>query len=118
MTLVGEAVLTVVACLTVLGLALASVRGWGRSPLVTGGVGGAVLVFLGHGGRELLRPTRPGRRGPRGVDRLCRQPQRPLAAADRFQPVQPMRSGRRQLRSTRRHGLPPLHPNSLALIAS
>lgn len=58
----------------------------------------------GHGGWELLRPAGPGRRGPRGVDRLCRQLQQPLAAADRFQPVQPMRSGRRQLRSTRGTG--------------
>ncbi|WP_157839923.1 hypothetical protein [Streptomyces megasporus] len=60
---IGEAVLTVVACLTVLGLALVFVWGWERGPLVTGGAGGAALVFLGYGGWELLRPARPGRRG-------------------------------------------------------
>jgi len=60
---VGEAVLTVVACLAVLGLALAFVWGWGRSPLATGGAGVALLVFLGYGGWELLRPAKPGRRG-------------------------------------------------------
>ncbi|UIX32391.1 hypothetical protein [Streptomyces sp. GQFP] len=64
---IGEAVLTVVACLAVLGLALALVLafvwGWERNPLVTGGVGGALLAFLGYGGWELLRPARPGRRG-------------------------------------------------------
>ncbi|MET7784047.1 hypothetical protein ABZU94_39450 [Streptomyces mirabilis] len=61
--LVGEAVLTVLACLAVVGLALGFVWGWERSPLVTGGVGGAALALLGHGGWELLRPARPGRRG-------------------------------------------------------
>ncbi|KPI10090.1 hypothetical protein OK006_4730 [Actinobacteria bacterium OK006] len=61
--LAGEVVLTVVACLAVAGLGLAFVRGWESSPLITGGVGGALLVFLGYGGWELLRPARPGRRG-------------------------------------------------------
>ncbi|MFB7189366.1 hypothetical protein ACFCZT_29510 [Streptomyces sp. NPDC056230] len=61
--LAGEAVLTVVACLALAGLALAFVRGWERSPLVTGGAGGALLAFLGYGGWELLHPARPGRRG-------------------------------------------------------
>jgi hypothetical protein len=61
--LAGEVVLTVVSCLAVLGLALAFVWGWERSPLLTVGVGGAVLAFLGYGGWELLRPARPGRRG-------------------------------------------------------
>ncbi|MPY31566.1 hypothetical protein FNH09_09825 [Streptomyces adustus] len=61
--LVGEVVLKVIACLTVGGLALAFVWGWERSPLVTGGLGGALLAFLGYGGWELVRPARPGRRG-------------------------------------------------------
>ncbi|MEH0545813.1 lysine transporter LysE [Streptomyces sp. B21-105] len=61
--LAGEVVLTVVACLVVAGLALAFVWGWERSPLVAGGVGGALLAFLGYGGWELFRPARPGRRG-------------------------------------------------------
>ncbi|WP_371646617.1 hypothetical protein [Streptomyces mirabilis] len=61
--LAGEFLLTVVACLAVAGLALAFVRGSESSPLITGGVGGALLVFLGYGGWELLRPARPGRRG-------------------------------------------------------
>ncbi|MFE7793317.1 hypothetical protein [Streptomyces sp. NPDC057460] len=60
---VGEVVLTVVACLAVVGPALVFVWGWERSPLVTEGVGGALLAFLGYGGWELLRPARPGRRG-------------------------------------------------------
>lgn len=34
--LAGEVVLTLVACLAVVGLALAFVWGWERSPLVTG----------------------------------------------------------------------------------
>ncbi|SCY71796.1 hypothetical protein SAMN02745898_103130 [Streptomyces sp. 136MFCol5.1] len=55
--------LTVVACLAAVGLALASVWGWERSPLATGGAGGALLAFVGYGGWELLRPARPGRRG-------------------------------------------------------
>ncbi|MEU1189600.1 lysine transporter LysE [Streptomyces sp. NPDC005859] len=59
----GEAVMTVAACLAVTGLALAFVMGWQHSPLVTGGVGGALLVFLAYGGWELLRPAKPGRRG-------------------------------------------------------
>ncbi|MFB7012089.1 MULTISPECIES: hypothetical protein [unclassified Streptomyces] len=61
--LAGEVVLTLVACLAVAGLALAFVWGWERSPLVTGGAGGALLVFLGYGCWELLRPARPRRRG-------------------------------------------------------
>jgi hypothetical protein len=61
--LAGEAVLTAIACLAVAGLALAFVWGWERSPLVTGGVGGALLALLGYGGWELIRPARPGRRG-------------------------------------------------------
>ncbi|GAA1005556.1 hypothetical protein ACFQWA_21040 [Streptomyces thermogriseus] len=61
---VGEVVLTVAACLVVAGLALAFVRGWQRGPLVTGGVGGALLLLLVYGGWELLCPSRPGRRGP------------------------------------------------------
>jgi hypothetical protein len=61
--LVGEAVLTVLVCLTVAGLALAFVWGWGRSPLVAGGVGGAALAFLVYGGWEVLGPARPGGRG-------------------------------------------------------
>ncbi|MFB7336918.1 hypothetical protein ACFC00_35655 [Streptomyces adustus] len=59
----GEVVLKVIACLVVGGLALVFVWGWDRSPLVTGGTGGALLVFLGYGGWELVRPVRPGRRG-------------------------------------------------------
>lgn len=61
--LLGEAALTVVACLAVAGLALAFVWGWERSSLVTGGVGGALLAFLGYGGWELLRSPKPGRSG-------------------------------------------------------
>ncbi|MGW0576962.1 hypothetical protein ACWD25_13540 [Streptomyces sp. NPDC002920] len=61
--LAGEVALTVVACLAVGGLALGFAWGWERSPLVTGGVGGALLAFLGYGGWELLRPAKPGRRG-------------------------------------------------------
>ncbi|MCF4139033.1 lysine transporter LysE [Streptomyces sp. Tue 6430] len=61
--LVGEVVLTVVACLALAGLALAFVRGWEGSPLVAGGAGGALLAFLGYGGWELLRPAGPVRRG-------------------------------------------------------
>ncbi|AVV42126.1 hypothetical protein PYK79_09745 [Streptomyces sp. ID05-04B] len=61
--LVGEAILSVIVCLAVAGLALAFVWGWERSPLVTGGAGGALLAFLVHGGWELLRPSKPGRRG-------------------------------------------------------
>lgn len=61
--LAGEVVLTVVACLAVGGLTLAFVWGWKRSPLVTEGIGGALLPFLAYGGWELLRPARPGRRG-------------------------------------------------------
>ncbi|MFC8367548.1 lysine transporter LysE [Streptomyces sp. CB02400] len=61
--LAGEAVLTVVACLAVVGLALAFVWGWEHDPLVTGGAGGALLAFLGYGGWELSRPTESGRRG-------------------------------------------------------
>ncbi|GAA2260069.1 hypothetical protein GCM10010415_22670 [Streptomyces atrovirens] len=61
--LAGEVVLTAVACLAVVGLALAFVWGWEHSPLVTGGAGGAFLAFLGYGGWELLRPAEPGRRG-------------------------------------------------------
>ncbi|MDX3578381.1 hypothetical protein [Streptomyces sp. FL07-04A] len=60
---VGEMMLTAVACLTVVGLALAFVWGWERSPLVTGGAGGALLAFLVYGGWELLRPSRPVRGG-------------------------------------------------------
>lgn len=60
---VGEVVLIVVSCVVVLGLALAFVWGWERSPLVAGGVGGALPAFLGYGGWELLRPPKPGRRG-------------------------------------------------------
>ena len=63
--LVGEVVLTVVACLAVAGLALAFVWGWERSPLVTGVGGGALLAVLGYGGWELLRPTKPGSRHSR-----------------------------------------------------
>ncbi|MFJ9537109.1 hypothetical protein ACIRPX_07625 [Streptomyces sp. NPDC101225] len=61
--IVGEVVLSVIACIALAGLALAFVWGWGRSPLVTGGLGGALLAFLGYGGWELRRPARPGRRG-------------------------------------------------------
>ncbi|MFE7167115.1 hypothetical protein [Streptomyces sp. NPDC057616] len=61
--LTGEVVLTVIACLALAGLALAFVWGWERSPLITGGIGGALLAFLGYGGWELLRLARPGRRG-------------------------------------------------------
>ncbi|MFD5016703.1 hypothetical protein [Streptomyces chartreusis] len=63
MEIAGGVVLTLVACLVLAGLAVAFVWGWGRSPLVAGGVGGALLAFLGYGGWELLRPARPGRRG-------------------------------------------------------
>ncbi|MFC9285803.1 hypothetical protein [Streptomyces sp. NPDC057052] len=66
--LAGEVVLTVIACLAVAALALVLIRGWERSPLVTGGTGGALLAFLGYGAWELSRPARPGRRGrPAGV---------------------------------------------------
>jgi len=61
--LAGEVALTVTACLAVAGLALAFVWGWERSPLVTGGVGGALLASLSYGVWELLRPARPGRSG-------------------------------------------------------
>ncbi|MER6560784.1 hypothetical protein ABT300_24245 [Streptomyces sp. NPDC001027] len=61
--LVGEVLLTIIACVTVAGLAVAFVWGWERSPLVTGGAGGALLAFLVYGGWELLRPSKPGRRG-------------------------------------------------------
>lgn len=60
---VGELVLTVLACSLLAGLALAFAWGWGRDPIATGGVAAAVLVFIGYGGWELLRPTKPGRRG-------------------------------------------------------
>jgi hypothetical protein len=50
-------------CSILAGLALAFAWGWVRSPLATGGVAGAVLVFLGYGGWELFRPAKPGRRG-------------------------------------------------------
>jgi hypothetical protein len=60
---VGELVLSVLACLILSGVVLAFVWGWRRSQLATGGVAGAVLIFLGYGGWELLRPTRPGRHG-------------------------------------------------------
>ncbi|MEU3250197.1 hypothetical protein [Streptomyces sp. NPDC006997] len=60
---VGEAVLTVVACGALVGLALAFVWGWERSPGVTGSAGGVVLAFLGFAGWEVLRPGRAGRRG-------------------------------------------------------
>ncbi|MET9505443.1 lysine transporter LysE [Streptomyces sp. NPDC006622] len=65
--LVGEMVLTVIACLAVAGLALAFLWGWERSPLITGGAGGALLAFLSYGGWEQLRPSKPGPgRGRRG----------------------------------------------------
>ncbi|MFJ1873191.1 lysine transporter LysE [Streptomyces sp. KS_5] len=63
MEIAGGVVLSLVACLVLAGLAVAFVWGWGRSPLLAGGVGGALLAFLGYGGRELLRPPKPGRRG-------------------------------------------------------
>ncbi|MEW2117273.1 hypothetical protein AB0945_19195 [Streptomyces sp. NPDC005474] len=59
----GELVLPFVVCLAVAGVLLVSYEGWKRGPLVTGGLGGVLLVFLGYGGWELLRPRRPGRRG-------------------------------------------------------
>ncbi|WP_051735459.1 hypothetical protein [Streptomyces sp. NRRL B-3229] len=58
----GEVVLTVIACLAMAGVALAFVWGWERSPLITGGIGSALLAFLGYGGWELFRPAKPGRR--------------------------------------------------------
>ncbi|MFC5216723.1 hypothetical protein [Streptomyces coerulescens] len=58
----GEAVLTLVACLAALGLAVAFFWGWERNSLVTGRVGGALLAFLGYGAWELMRSKRPGRR--------------------------------------------------------
>ncbi|MFR9755813.1 lysine transporter LysE [Streptomyces sp. TR06-5] len=65
--LVGEAaaelVLTVLACIILSGLVLAFALGRRLNPLATGGAAGAVLVFLGYGGWELLRPTKPVRRG-------------------------------------------------------
>lgn len=61
--LVGEVMLTAVACLAVAGLALAFVWGWERNPLATAGTGGVLLAFLGYGAWELFRPARPGRRG-------------------------------------------------------
>ncbi|GHH25185.1 hypothetical protein GCM10018780_76610 [Streptomyces lanatus] len=58
----GEAALTLLACLTALGLAVAFFWGWERSSLITGGVGGALLAFLAYGAWELMRPERTGRR--------------------------------------------------------
>ncbi|WP_199549996.1 hypothetical protein [Streptomyces sp. N35] len=58
---VGDAMLSVLACLTVLGLAMAFAWGWSISPLLAGGTGAAVLLFLAYGGWELHRPIRPGR---------------------------------------------------------
>lgn len=60
---VAELVLTVLSCMILTGLILAFAWGWGRNPLATGGVAGAVLVFLGYGGWELSRPAKPLRRG-------------------------------------------------------
>lgn len=60
---VGEVVLTLVACLAVVGLAVAFIWGWERSPLISGSVGGGFLAFLAYGAWELLRPAKPGRRG-------------------------------------------------------
>ncbi|MCX5265292.1 hypothetical protein [Streptomyces sp. NBC_00199] len=59
----GELVLTAVACLAVGTTAVAFVWGWERGSLVAGGVGVVLLVFIGYGGWELLRPPKPGRRG-------------------------------------------------------
>ncbi|MFG1665201.1 hypothetical protein [Streptomyces sp. Y7] len=61
--LVGEAVLTLLACVAVLGLALAFIWGWERNSLVTMAVGGPSLAFLGYGAWEFFRPSRPGKRG-------------------------------------------------------
>ncbi|MGW1542976.1 hypothetical protein ACWCPM_22505 [Streptomyces sp. NPDC002309] len=60
---VGEAVLTVVSCIAVLGLAMAFFWGWTRNPLAAGGVGGALLAFLAYGGWELMRTPATVRRG-------------------------------------------------------
>ncbi|MEI5033918.1 hypothetical protein RB201_17590 [Streptomyces sp. S1A(2023)] len=63
--LVGETVLemllTLVSLCVVAVLASAFIWGWQRSPVLAGGVGGAVVLFLGYGAWEALRPARPGR---------------------------------------------------------
>ncbi|MDX2545200.1 hypothetical protein ACOT81_26575 [Streptomyces sp. WI04-05B] len=59
----GELVLAFVVCVAVAVVFLVSHEGWKHSPLVTGALGGALLVLLGYGGWELLRPARPGQRG-------------------------------------------------------
>ncbi|MEU0600879.1 lysine transporter LysE [Streptomyces sp. NPDC006393] len=63
----GEVVLEVlfaaVACVLLAGLVFVSLWGWRHSPLLTGGVGGTVLAFLGYGAWEMFRPARSGRRG-------------------------------------------------------
>jgi hypothetical protein len=63
----GEAVLelllTVAGCVLLAGVVFAFIWGWGRSPLLTGSLGGTVLAFLGYGAWEMFRPARPGRRG-------------------------------------------------------
>lgn len=58
-----EALLTVVACVLLAGVVFVFLWGWGRSPLLTGGLGGTVLAFLGYGAWEMFRPARSGRRG-------------------------------------------------------
>jgi hypothetical protein len=60
---VFEFLLTVLACGILVGLAFAFVWGLARSPLATVGVAGSVLVFLGYGGWQLLRPAKRRRRG-------------------------------------------------------
>lgn len=63
---VGEAVLegllTIVSCLVLAGLALAFLWGLGHSPVVTGAVTVAAVVFLGYGGWVVLRPAAKRRR--------------------------------------------------------
>ncbi|MFJ4473051.1 hypothetical protein ACIP2X_36940 [Streptomyces sp. NPDC089424] len=62
---VVEVVLTVICCLAVAVLVVTFVMGWELNRLAAGGAGGAVLVFLGYGGWELMRSSettrRPGR---------------------------------------------------------
>ncbi|MEU6954838.1 hypothetical protein [Streptomyces sp. NPDC045714] len=56
-----EMLLTVVSLCVVAVLAVAFIWSWQRSPVLAGGVGGTVVLFLGYGAWDSLRPARPGR---------------------------------------------------------
>ncbi|MFD4233144.1 hypothetical protein [Streptomyces sp. NPDC058542] len=66
-----EMLLTVVGLCVVAALAAAFIWSRQRSPVLAGGVGGAVVLFLGYGAWESLRTARPGRnRRPAGAASL------------------------------------------------